>query len=575
MSSYSHSMPVHAPPSPVVVPGFPDGFVPNSTSPVIPGSTENLPRGFVPTPTMPTHDGLPPGFQPHSPSAPEGAPPGFMPSPAVQAPSLAPPDAPPGFVPDRPDISPGPPPGFIPGSPAPPGFVPGSPAPPGFLSASPAAPPGAPPGFVVDSSDQIPGAPVGFMPSSPMPDGAPPGFVPQSTSIPVSPLPVPITSPNMSVSGALPVLARSTSEKSGGFYDAGRVRSGSSASRSPRLSFSGPNAGFHSRAASDWDTRSAWGDNRTERSPRPVRGPDLTSPRIGLEPEIIRPGSSLSRRGSSPVIPDPVTFQPSRANSSRRGSRVGFGDVVDPSGVPLPLSTAPSFARSGRATSDRSVRANLENVPPPAVVRSQSARSDVSRTRGGIYTPNGNTNGMPTPSMGTPRHPSLSGLPPSGLGSPFSRRLDPHPEDADEYEVVASDVSQDTLTTPPAARRNLPRDRGTPAPPKRSLDPLGMRSPSANQTPSRRVSILAPADEPGPMEPSASSSALRRSASRQSIASNKSYSKFDPNEYVDPAVLTSGRSRLLPLPVEEPVAAPATAAAGGGKGRKNKKGKKK
>ena len=162
-----------------------------------------------------------------------------------------------------------------------------------------------------------------------------------------------------------------------------------------------------------------------------------------------------------------------------------------------------------------------------------------------------------------------SGLPPVGLASPFSRRLDPHPEeDPAEFEVVPSDDSQNTLTTPPARRRELSRERGmrtrgTPAPSARNLDEL--RTPRS----SARVSLAAPPDDDISAPP------LRASTSRHSLASNKSYSKFNPEEYVDPAILTSGRSRLLPLPQEEPIPTPAPGGAGaGGKGKKSKKKRK-
>ena len=47
---------------------------------------------------------------------------------------------------------------------------------------------------------------------------------------------------------------------------------------------------------------------------------------------------------------------------------------------------------------------------------------------------------------------------------------------------------------------------------------------------------------------------MRNPASRHSLASQKSYAKFNKDEYVDPAILTSGRSKLLPLAPDETVA---------------------
>lgn len=394
------------------------------------------------------------------------------------------------------------------------------------MPASPAVRPVRPPGSVALSPGFPDGAPPGFIPASPAPpEGAPPGFVPTSTQISVNPLPQP--SPAMSTTGALPVLVRSESE-------AGRVpivlRAGNGTPQSPRLSFAGPNAGFNSRAASEWDTRSAWGEPLSEnQSPRPVRGPDLSA-------TIVRPGSSLSRRDSSPVIPGATTIR-----SSRRSSRAGLNGR-DPS-------TAPSLARSGRANSHAESR---ERSVGPGVARSQSARSETSRGR--IYPP------------GTPAHPSVSGLPPSGLDSPYSRRLDPHPEDEDEYEVVPSEDSNNTLTTPPGRRRDLPPPGSTPMVPVRNS--LYTRSPAASQ---RGVSLSAAVDA---MDDPAPGHALHRSASRQSIGSNKSYARYDPSDYVDPAILTSGRSRLLNLPSEEPAASSGPTAANKKNKAKKSKGKK-
>lgn len=440
----------------------------------------------------------------------------------------------------------------------PPGFVPTTPIDPegppvGFVTTSPAASEGPPVGFV--STTPV-GAPAGFVSHSPGgSEGPPPGFVPTSTSIPFNPLPEPYPtrspagSPNMSVTGALPVLAHRNYSTSG------------SSARSPRISFTGPDAGFHSRAASEWDTRSAWGEN----SPRPVRGPELysrpVSPRaIDLSTQTVRPGSSLSRKESSgPVIPDASTFQPSRANSSRRTSRVNFGG--DPAAVSIPPSTAPSLSRSGRATSHDSAAGEYgtqtPGTPGPGVSRSMSARSDASRTRDRIYAAQAGT--MPTP--GTPAHPSLTGMPPVGLGSPYSRRLDTHPEDDYDNELVPSDGSVDTLTTPPAAWRPLPGGGGP-----SGRDSAYTRSPN-------RASLFMPPDPAdravGGFTDHAPS--LRNSVSRQSIGSHKSYARFEPSDYVDPAILTSGRSALLPLPAVEP---PAPVSAGKNKGKKNKKGRK-
>lgn len=494
--------------------GAPPGFVP--TTPIL----ENAPSGFVPI--SPLVDGAPPGFVPTSP-APPNAPPGFIPTspmhenvPRGFVPSPALHDAPAGFVPKSP-VPADAPPGFLLSSPrVPNGFVPGSPAPPGapsgFTITTP-VPPGAPSGFV-QTSGSVPGdAPPGFVPSTVIPEGAPAGFIPSPSTFARNVLPkVPVTtaSPSFSMTGALPVLARSESDD----YNRRDMPE--------RISFSGPNAGFNSRAASDWDTRSAWEGTHEEHSPRPVRAPEID------DEGYVSPRSSLG-----PVIPDLSIFSNSNHVSSRRSSRVNFD--LDPVQMPLPPSKAPSLSRTGRATSQGSGLESGSRTPGPVMSRSASARSDTSR-----YPFN--------PSNG-------SGLPPSGLTSPYSRRLETHAENDDES--VDSSISDNTLTTPPERTsilappspvsslhgRPLSRsDRDALFLPPDPLDAARVASSLRSKVPSGE-----PDDRDGALP-------MRNPASRHSLASQKSYAKFNKEEYVDPAILTSGRSKLLPLAPDETVA---------------------
>jgi hypothetical protein len=311
--------------------GAPPGFIPGSPAPpgFIPGSP--APPGFVHTHTSSGLDSAPPGFVPTSP-VPEGAPPGFVPV------SPVPDGAPPGFVPTSP-VPEGAPPGFIPSTNAPEGAPPGftptvlapEGAPPGFVLSS-SAPEGAPAGFVLQGTNTPADAPAGFVHvPPPIPEGGPPGFIPTSSLVHSVSLPNEAghgPSPVMSMSGALPVLARSVSETPGTRYATPSV------ARSPRISFNGPNAGFNSRAASEWDTRSAWGDGRSDRSPRPVRGPELSS----RHPS--RPGTSMSRRGMESVVPEVTLYEGTPRDRFHREFK------ADPAEVPIPPSYAPSRATS-------------------------------------------------------------------------------------------------------------------------------------------------------------------------------------------------------------------------------------
>jgi hypothetical protein len=66
---------------------------------------------------------------------------------------------------------------------------------------------------------------------------------------------------------------------------------------------------------------------------------------------------------------------------------------------------------------------------------------------------------------------------------------------------------------------------------------------------------------------------LRSSASRASLVSNNSYKKFRSSDYVDPAILTSGKSVLLPLPDVENIPSASNGIANSSKKAKSKGGK--
>lgn len=343
-------------------------------------------------------------------------------------------------------------------------------------------------------------------------EGPPPGFVPTSTVLDHVPLPGGhnhVRSPNMSLAGALPVLARSLSDTPVSHHASAAAPFASM--RSPRISFDGPNAGFNSRAASEWDTRSAWGgESRSERSPRPVRAPEIAvTPRVSSRAQS-RPGSSMSRR--EPGIPDVSIYQ---GAPSRNRSRVGFDDD-DPAEIPLPSSMGPSRATSaGYGTA-----------------RSTGARSERSGKR---Y--------VGTPGPG--RQPALANS--AGLSTPYSRRLEPHAEELYDNEIVpSSDESANTLTTPPGMKPILPPTL-TRTPSRTSVfmppDPDDARRVLEAERSEGRVADPAPWDDQLPP--------LRSSASRASLASHKSYSRFHSTDYVDPAVMASGGSVLLPLPNAE------------------------
>ncbi|KAH8120120.1 hypothetical protein DFH11DRAFT_1721980 [Phellopilus nigrolimitatus] len=419
-----------------------------------PSSDPGMPRGFVPTTPQARESGVPPpGFVPISPAAPEGAPLGF--------------------VPVMPTVSEGPPPGFFPASP-----IVREGAPPGFVPTSPVVPDGAPLGFVPISPVVPEGAPPGFIPLSPAgAEGAPPGFVPVSTTIPVNPLP----SPSMSMTGALPVMARSAGGYSESHYN--------TTPRSRKVSFG-------READSGWDSRPAWDDNRSDAySPRLVRPPDISS---------------------RPVSP-----------GLRRASRASFGG--DPASVPIPPSVTPSIAYTGRSNSYNSSR---RTTPGPGVARSASTRDESMRSPR-MY-PYAAPAGMPTP--GAHSNPQLPGMPPVGLSSPYSRRLESYPDEEDR--PLSPTESNFTLTTPP------------PASPARSVH-------SRLSAAASRASLFIP---PDPVDAAAAvrplgeftdrDPSLRRSASRASMGSNRSYKKYDASEYVDPAMLASGQPSFLPEPTE-------------------------
>lgn len=550
LASFYEDAPPGFVPSPTVPPeGHPPGFI--SASPAVP-------TGFVPNTPGPQHartpfmpDVVPPGFQSHSPAmqALDVPPPGFVPtSPGAPAATLG--AHPPGFMPTSPAMPSAatldaPPPGFIPGSPVPMGFVPsimrapsdGYALPPGFQR-TPSAPAATldahPPGFMSHSPSM----------HAPQLQDPPPGFMPASTSVPHQLLPG--GSPAMSMSGALPILPRET----------------------------------YGGEAQDWGsgTPRAGGASEFYNSAAPSRAPTSMSRQYSL--------------GGGPVIPDASILEGSRPASPRmrRASRVGFS--VEPAAVALPPTTAPSLARSTGSSR-------------PGYSRAASARSDASAMGRSRANPYAST--TQTPSR------AAAGLPPSGLNSPYSRHLEPYPEDAYENQVVPSDSSNDTLSTPPlrakdprklpGARQVFPMPAPVPPTPGTAVAgrvPLPASSMGAGLSrKASRASMFLPPDPddaaavmarftprvgnmelgsgPGgfadPMYSPGGGGGMRRSPSRASLHSSKSYERFSRDDYVDPAVLASGRagSAAVVLPDAEP------ASMGGLKGKKAKgkaKGKK-
>ncbi|THH06373.1 hypothetical protein EW145_g4135 [Phellinidium pouzarii] len=549
------------------IPGMPEGFVPST--PMASGN-DYPPDGFVTTTPRASQSTL--SFMPPLPIAAEGAPLGFIsttPSPREWVP--------PGFIPTSPAMPEHIPSRFITTSPAvlddvPSGFIPLTPigAPPGFIPGSPAPPRGAPP--------------PAFVPVFPSgPRDAPSGFVPLSTTLPMHSFPEEGNqsgSPNLSITGALPILPRSTSREEP-YSDANIATP-----RSGRMSFGGNEADIQSRRGeSEWDSRSAWGDNRSDAySPRPVRGPELygsgfvpsrpDSPRM-LDLASSRPVTSMSRQQSfvvdaAPVIPSVSMFEGSRPVSPRMrrtGSRVSFG--IDPAAVPIPPTAPPSLAYTGRSSSFTSSRAN-SRTPGPGVARSSSMRSDTAKVKVNPYVLPA---GMPTPGISLDH--GLQGMPPVGLSSPYSRRLETHPEYDDDEAVSSPHSSAYTLTTTPEQAQILPNViyPVAPASPAASsysnmsrvrrvqlpASTEGGRTPHYQGSPNRSSILIPPDPEDAAAALRASAShpvqefgdrspAMRRSTSRLSIASGRSYERFDKSEYVDPAVLASGNSASQPPP---------------------------
>lgn len=249
---------------------------------------------------------------------------------------------------------------------------------------------------------------------------------------------------------------------------------------------------------------------------------------------------SLSRHRDEAAIPEVERYGSGPPSRSRSRVGVGFEDEDDPAGVPLPPSMAPS-----RATS--------------AGYDYGTARSRSTGTGGR--------------STGT------------GLSTPYnSRRLEPHPEDDYDNEIVpSSDDSANTLTTPPGVIHPLPPPI-TRSPSRSSIftppDPEDARrvremERAAEREREERERERAPGSGP--------KSILKKTQSRGSIGSRKEYARFNSAEYVDPAVMASGRSVLLPLPNEAEVGVGASSGVGPEipvmvKGKKTKakgKGKKK
>lgn len=517
-----------------------------------------------PHPANGTVSPLPNGFQTHSPVPPmgDGLPRGFVPVPPPPAPSL-----PNGFVP----MSTGPS-----NAPLPSGFVPASTGP---IHSD------LPEGFIPGASPSMPQPPTTRNYAGPEP---PPGFV-GSAVIPHAELPGGGGSPRIDVAGALPIVPRGMEPWAGE-----NTRSGSQTEAGDTWGFENDNAG-------EWGASNSPRPMPPPRSdagsvgfipPRPVspRPPGVASSGGGVGPSFSRAGSlsaapSRATSGFGPgfgtdptLIALPPTTAPSlaygRTNSSsssgrenRRGGVYPYGDAPgsrSPSAKPVlgpqygfgqDLGAAPALGRSNTFASPR-----VDARMPSSLGRSQSVM-DGGATRSPRPLPVGMPGGMGTP-----------GMPPIGLQSPYSRRL----QNQDEY------TNRDTPGNPYGSGR-LPGVNGqrapSPAPTNFTSGTRFARTTEGGESPRSRVYPRTPAYRasdinpdpdvrgggrediviPGSPRPSAlgmdrplnaytdRNPSLRHQGSKTSIASaGSAYKRYNPEEYVDPAILASGESRLLP-----------------------------
>lgn len=310
-----------------------------------------------------------------------------------------------------------------------------------------------------------------------------------------------------------------------------------------------------------------------------------------------RTGSSTSGSGSGfgkPVMPTPQipnfgdtlgassarsTGPPERAPSPRP-SLGGANGYYEQAAVPIPPMAAPSRAGVPRTNSYGSAAGS--RTPGLGLSRSLSMNESRSPRLGSMGFPDNRAApyGAPPADPSGPVIPDIPGLPPVGLQTPNSRRMNMGPEN---IQVPASDRnSVYTFTTTPGRGRApvLPADAypippPSPIPSARSGVTGGSRARRArieptlggDSPPSSRVYPRTPHTRPGgfddtlaPGEPGAPplerpvygftnrDPALKRPSSRASMTSNKSnksYKSFDASSYVDPAVLASGESTLL------------------------------
>lgn len=323
--------------------------------------------------------------------------------------------------------------------------------------------------------------------------------------------------------------------------------------------------------------------------PSGVELPPSRNPSFGR----VRTGSSASGSGSGygkPVMPTPHVPSfgsspamrsagfPQRAPSPRPGLG-GANEYFDPAAVPIPPTAAPSRVGVPRTNSYGSAAGS--RTPGPGLSRSLSMNESRSPRPGNMGFPDHRTApfGAPPVDPSGPVIPDIPGLPPAGLQTPYSRRMNMDPENIQMPSSYRNSVY--TFTTTPGRGREpilpggdlYPMPPASPAPSARSGGSRVRRARLAESTlggdspPSSRVYPRTPHMQAGgfdeqlaPGEPGAPplerpvygftnrDPALKRPSSRASMTSNKSaksYRSFDASSYVDPAILASGESTLL------------------------------
>lgn len=250
---------------------------------------------------------------------------------------------------------------------------------------------------------------------------------------------------------------------------------------------------------------------------------------------------------------------------------------LDPASVPVPSTSMSSFGSVARSNSHNSyINDGATRSPRPGMARSFSTNDGAVRSP--ALSQHARLGSLPVgvPISNTVPVSLQPGLPPTGLSSPFSHRLQPLTDDA---PVVPNRNSIYTLTTTPGrpyGDGNLPSGfdgrpvsparttfsvnshiRGVPLPASTEGNATPRSSRIYPRTPGIRASTFAPSNPDidanrshtpimdRPMTTMDLNPMIRRVGSRSSISSRKSYKSFNKDDYVDPAILASGESRLL------------------------------